>query len=157
VGCNVDPLGEVLIRLFPDGFTLLFAPAAALPAPLPRPPFAPLVEVPVVVPAVVDLVVVPPAAGAELPAAEPVPLCASANVLASVSAAAKPMLVNLMVCFLSLVKKEKLPRPDMFRIEASTVCGDPGTARTGSEPTPSPASLPRRSRNQFYSVAIDPP
>ena len=106
MGCNVDPLGEVLIRLFPDGFTLLFAPAAALPAPLPRPPFAPLVEVPVVVPAVVDLVVVPPAAGAELPAAEPVPLCASANVLASVSAAAKPMLVNLMVCFLSLVRRE---------------------------------------------------
>jgi hypothetical protein len=119
VGCNVDPLGEVLIRLFPDGFTLLFAPAAALPAPLP-----------VVVAPVVDPVVVPlaaGAAGAELPPAELVPLCASANVLTSVSAAAKPIVVNFIVSFLSLVTKEKLPRRDRFRVEASTVCGDQGT------------------------------
>jgi hypothetical protein len=80
VGVNVEPLGEGLIRLFPDGFRPLFAPAAALPAPLPRPPFAPLVEVPVVIPFVDDPVVVPLAAGppaAELPPAEPLPLCAT--------------------------------------------------------------------------------
>ena len=32
VGAIVDPLGEVLIKLFPDGFNPLFCAAAALPA-----------------------------------------------------------------------------------------------------------------------------
>jgi hypothetical protein len=111
-GAKVDPLGEGLIRLFPDGFRPLFAPAAALPAPLLRPPLAPFVEVPVV-PLLVDPVVVPLAAGApaaELPLAEPLPLCASANVLESASAAATPILINLMVSFLSVMTKGKLLR-----------------------------------------------
>jgi hypothetical protein len=84
-----------LIALFPDGFRPLFAPAAALPAPLLGVPAA---EAPVVVPLTDDPVVVP-VAGApvvEVVPAEPVPLCASANVLASVSAAANPRLVSLM-------------------------------------------------------------
>ena len=109
-GAKVDPLGEGLIRLFPDGFRPLFAPAAALPAPLL--PLAPFVEVPVV-PPFVDPVVVPLAAGApaaELPLAEPLPLCASANVLESASAAATPIHINLMVSFLSLMTKGKLLR-----------------------------------------------
>jgi hypothetical protein len=92
-GVSVDPLGEVFIKLFPEGFKPLLAPAAALPA-------LPLVEDPVVVPFVDDPVVVPLAAGApaaELPPAEPLPLCARANVLESASAAANPMLVSLMV------------------------------------------------------------
>jgi hypothetical protein len=100
-----------LIRLFPDGFRPLFAPAAALPAPLLRPPLAPFVEVPVV-PLFVDPVVVPLAAdapAAELPLA-PLPLCASANVLESASAAASPIHINLMVSFLSLMTKGKLLR-----------------------------------------------
>jgi hypothetical protein len=32
VGASVDPLGDGLIRLLPDGFARLFAPAAAPPA-----------------------------------------------------------------------------------------------------------------------------
>jgi hypothetical protein len=32
VGPIVDPLGDVLIKLFPDGFCPLFCVAAALPA-----------------------------------------------------------------------------------------------------------------------------
>ena len=106
-GVNVDPLGEVFIKLFPEGFRLLFAPAAALPAPLLRPPLAPFVEVPVV-PLFVDPVVVPLAAGApaaELPLAEPLPLCASANVPESTNAAATPIPINLMVSFLSVIRR----------------------------------------------------
>jgi hypothetical protein len=97
VGVNVDPLGEVLMAGFPDGFRPLFAPAAALPALLP------VVEVPVVVPFVDEPVVVPLAAGppaAELPPAEPAPLCANANVLVSARAAANPIVVSLMFSFL---------------------------------------------------------
>ena len=111
-GAKVDPLGEVLIRLFPDGFRPLFAPATALPAPLLTPPFAPFAELPVV-PLFVDPVVVPFAAGApaaELALPEPLPLCASANVLEIASAAATPILINLMASFLSLMTKGKPPR-----------------------------------------------
>jgi hypothetical protein len=99
VGLNVDPLGEGLIRLFPDGFRLLFAPALALPAPLLMPPL----EVTVAVPLIVDPVVVRLVAGpiaAELPAAELLPLWANANVPASVITAAKPKLENFMASFL---------------------------------------------------------
>jgi len=32
VGAIVDPLGDVLIKLFPEGFRPLFCAAAALPA-----------------------------------------------------------------------------------------------------------------------------
>jgi hypothetical protein len=53
----------------------------------------PVVVPPMLVPPVVD----PP--GAVLPPAEPVPVCASANVLESVNAAAKPMLTSFMVSF----------------------------------------------------------
>jgi hypothetical protein len=101
-----------LIALFPDGFRALFAPAAALPAPLLG---MPVVEVPVVVP-LTDDPVVAPVAGApvvELAPAEPVPLCASANVLVSVSAAANPRLVSLMGASF-LMRKDKRPRRDMF-------------------------------------------
>ena len=84
------------MRLLPDGLYWLLAPAAALPALL----FAPLVELPVVVlfvdePVVVPLAADPPAL--ELPPAEPPPLWANANVLASASAAANPIVTSLMV------------------------------------------------------------
>jgi hypothetical protein len=97
VGVNVDPLGEVLMAGFPDGFRPLFAPAAALPALLPVPP---VVEVPVVVvpfmeePVVVPLAADPPAA--ELPPAAPLLLWANANVLLSARAAANPIVTSLM-------------------------------------------------------------
>lgn len=57
-GDSVDPLGDGLIKLLPEGLAALFLPAAALPALLP---------IPVVVP-------VPPVdVPAELPAAAPAP------------------------------------------------------------------------------------
>jgi hypothetical protein len=101
-GVNVDPLGEGLIKVFPDGFRALFAPAAALPAPVPMPLVELSVELPGVVvdgrvvdgPVVPSLVVDPPV---EL---EPVPVCASANVLANVNAAANPILMSFMMPFL---------------------------------------------------------
>lgn len=81
---------------------MLFAPAAALPAPVLMPVVEVSVELPGVVlltdgPVVVPLVADPPVAA--LPPV-PVPVCASANVLASVSAAANPMLVSFMTSFL---------------------------------------------------------
>jgi len=72
----------------PDGFTALFAPAAALPALPPRPPLAVLAVVDPLVPVVLPLEVDPPAAA---PPVEPVPLCAKANELVSTSAVASPM------------------------------------------------------------------
>ena len=104
-GVSVDPLGEGLIRLLPDGFTALFAPAVALPALLFRlVPADPPSEVPAVVPVVADPVVVPLVADppAAAPPADPLPLWAKATVLESASAAASPMLVNFMMSFLLL-------------------------------------------------------
>jgi hypothetical protein len=124
VGINVEPLGDGLIRLFPDGFRLLFAPAAALPAPVLRPPFVLPAEDPAVVPFMVDPVLVPLVAGPtapELPPAEMLPLWASANVLVSVSAKARPMLVSLMAYILPWVGgKPVAPR---YVPDASIVIG----------------------------------
>lgn len=103
-GVSVDPLGEGLIRLLPDGFKPLFAPAAALPALVFMPvPVEVPGEAPVVVPVMDDPVVVPPVADppAAAPPAEP-PLWAKAAVLESASAAASPMLVNFMMIILLL-------------------------------------------------------
>jgi hypothetical protein len=97
LGPTVDPLGDVFMRLLPDGLYWLLAPAAALPALLFAPP---VVGPPVVVPLVDEPVVVPLAAdppALELPPAEPLPLCANANVLVSASAAANPIVTSLMV------------------------------------------------------------
>jgi hypothetical protein len=84
----------VLIKLLPDGFWPLLAPAAALPALVPTPP---LVALPVVVPFVEEVVPVaadPPVA--ELAPAE-LPACANAKVLVSASAAANPIVVSFMI------------------------------------------------------------
>jgi hypothetical protein len=82
VGVNVEPLGEGLRSVFPDGFSPLFRPAAALPALLFMPVSAvPPVALPVVVPPVEDPAVVPLVAAppvAEPPPAEPPLDCASA-------------------------------------------------------------------------------
>jgi hypothetical protein len=87
LGPTVDPLGDELIRLLPEGLPALLAPAVALPAlVLAEPaPAAPLM--PVVVPLVVDPV-------AEAPPVEP-PACAKAVLLAKASAAANPIVANL--------------------------------------------------------------
>ena len=81
-GAMVEPLGDGLIRVFPDGFSPLFCPATALPALLVMPvPVAAPVALPDVIPVVEDpvvglLVAAPPVA--ELPLAEPPLDCASA-------------------------------------------------------------------------------
>jgi hypothetical protein len=85
------------MKLLPDGFEPLLAPAAALPAMLVPllvevPVVAPLVEGPVVTPDVAD----PPVAG--LPPAEPL-LWANAKELASASAAARVMVMSRMIVF----------------------------------------------------------
>jgi hypothetical protein len=101
-GVSVDPLGEGLIRLLPDGFKLLFAPPVALPAPVVMPLFRPPPvvvprEVPMVVPFMDEPVVVPLVAD---PPAEPAPVWAKATLLERASAAASPMRVNLMMIFM---------------------------------------------------------
>jgi hypothetical protein len=78
---------------------VLFAPAAELPALLPRLLDGLPVVVPVDEPVVpIDEPVVVPVA-VEPPPAEPVPLCAKASVLVSASAVANPILVSLMICY----------------------------------------------------------
>jgi hypothetical protein len=105
------------MRLFPDGFRVLLAPAAALPAVLPRlldglpvpvvvpvdEPVVPIDEpvVPVGEPVVVPVAVEPPAV--DPPPAEPAPLCAMASVLVSASAVANPIAASLDLMILSLV------------------------------------------------------
>jgi hypothetical protein len=93
-----------LIRLFPDGFLALFAPAAAPPALLPP---APLIDDPVVVdgaPAVEPLPEGEPAAPvpADPPPAPPAPAWANARVFESANAVANAIVVSFMiVSFLS--------------------------------------------------------
>jgi hypothetical protein len=97
----VDPLGDVLMKLLPEGFCALFAPAVLLPALVltdaPAPGVVPLM--PVVVPLdVVPLDVVPvdaaPVDVVPVPPAE-VPLCAKAHAFTNASAAANPSVVIL--------------------------------------------------------------
>jgi hypothetical protein len=103
-GVSVDPLGEGLTRLLPDGFKLLLAPPVALPAPVVIPLFRPPPvvapgEVPMVVPFMDEPVVVPLVAD---PPAEPAPVWARATLPERASTAASPMLVNFMMIFLLL-------------------------------------------------------
>ncbi|NOJ39004.1 hypothetical protein [Bradyrhizobium australiense] len=86
--------------MFPDGFTGLFRPAAALPASLVMPvvefPPAPL---PAVVPLVEDPAA-PPAAAPPVPELPPAPLppaCARAKVLVIASAMANPIVASFMI------------------------------------------------------------
>ncbi|WP_334516492.1 hypothetical protein [Bradyrhizobium sp. AZCC 1693] len=102
-------------RLFPDGFSPLFRPAAALPALLVMPVSAlPVVALPVVVPlvegpVVVLLVAAPPVA--ELPPAEPPVDCASAQVPVNASAVANPNVASFMIApFLGLRRGKRGPR-----------------------------------------------
>jgi hypothetical protein len=100
-GVKVEPLGEGLRSVFPDGFTPLFRAAAALPALLFMPVSAvPPVALPVVVPVVEDPVVVllvaaPPVA--ELPPVAPPLDCARAQVPVKTSAVANPNVASFMI------------------------------------------------------------
>lgn len=104
-GVNVEPLGEGLRSVFPDGFSPLFRPAAALPALLLMPvpgsvPVALPVALPVVVPPVEDPVVAPLVAAppvAELPPVEPPVDCASAQVPVNANAVANAKVASFMI------------------------------------------------------------
>ena len=87
IGASVDPLGEVLIKLLPDGLNALLAPAAMLPALLPSPL---LVAAPVVDP--LRPVVLPLD-----PVTPIVPLWACAAAPASASAVISASEVSLMI------------------------------------------------------------
>jgi hypothetical protein len=85
------------MKLLPDGFRMLLAPAAPPPAlrlglalgEVPADPVVPPIEDPVVTPLVADP-----------PAAEPVPVCAKATLLVTAKAAANPILTSFMMIFL---------------------------------------------------------
>lgn len=100
VGNNVDPLGEVLIEVLPEGLKKLFAPAAALPArllvPL-RPSVVLLVDKGTVV-----LLVAEAKAGA-LAAAEPAPVCATAQLPDATRAVARMIAAGVM-CFFQMLE-----------------------------------------------------
>jgi hypothetical protein len=99
-GVRVEPLGEGLIWVLPDGFSPLARPAAALPASFDMPVFGAPVELPVVVPLTEDPAVVPVAAAppaAEPPPAEPLPDCASARLPVKTSAVANPNVASFMI------------------------------------------------------------
>jgi hypothetical protein len=94
----------------PEGFKLLFAPAAALPAPVERPPLTllpvvwPLGEVPVVVPLEGGA---PVAAG---PPAAPLLLCASADPPTNASAAANPIVISRMLLSFAVLQRRTSAR-----------------------------------------------
>ena len=87
----VDPLGEVLMKLLPEGFKVLFAPAAALPASVLTPP------TPVVIPLMDDPVFAEPDAGAPaFVAGGEVPVCANAHSLDTARAVASRIVPSFM-------------------------------------------------------------
>ena len=106
MGVSVDPLGEALgPSVLPDGLWVLVGPVTGLP-------FVDPAVLPVVVPFVDEPVVVPLATGApaaELPLAEPVPLCASANEPVSANVAASAIVANFIVVSLVRLTKDNLP------------------------------------------------
>jgi len=84
---------------------VLFAPAAELPALLPRLLGGLPVVVPVDEPVVpIDEPVVVPVA-VEPPPAEPAPLCAKASVLVSANAVANPIVISLMIVIPHLLRQ----------------------------------------------------
>jgi hypothetical protein len=84
-GVNVDPLGDVLMLLLPEGFMLLLAPAVTPPA----------------LPVVVELLPAPVPVAVPVPAPAPAPApAAKAIVLESASAVANTIVMTFMNRFL---------------------------------------------------------
>jgi hypothetical protein len=112
VGPTVDPLGDGFIRLLPDGFSVLLAPADEPPAlkfedPVPACPVVPLFIDPLGGAAPTPAVpLAPPLAPAPAPPAPP-PLCANATVLVSASAAASNVTFIFIPVSLSAVVGEQ--------------------------------------------------
>jgi hypothetical protein len=105
----VDPLGEVLMKLLPEGLKVLFAPAAALPASVLTPP------TPIVIPLMAPVFAEPDAGAPEFvpgrPAAEfvpgrEVPVCASAHSLDTARAVASRIVPSFMRHLLLLGPKK---------------------------------------------------
>jgi hypothetical protein len=97
----VDPLGEVLMKLLPEGFDVLFAPAAALPASVLTPP------TPAVIPLRDDPVFLEPDAGTPaFVAGREVPVCASAHSLDTARAVANRIVPSFMRHLLLLGPKK---------------------------------------------------
>jgi hypothetical protein len=122
VGPNVDPLGDGLIRLLPDGFAALLAPALAPPAL--KLPGAVAPDGAVLCPVVVPLDIDPLGGAAPTPAVPPVPapaapppLWANASVLVNASAVANPSVVAFIFIVVSLAVfiGDKLSSRHMFR------------------------------------------
>lgn len=101
-GVNVDPLGDGLIKLLPEGLAALFLPAAALPALLPIPVVVPVppVDVPAEPPVAAPAPAPPPAPPAPPPAPPPPPPpAANAQDPDTARAVAKMIAVTFMVSF----------------------------------------------------------
>jgi hypothetical protein len=96
----VDPLGEVLMKLLPEGLRALLAPAVLLPALVLVLPDTPAPGVVPLMPVVAPLDVVPldvvPLALVPVPPAE-APPCAKANAFVKTSAAANPSVAIFIV------------------------------------------------------------
>jgi hypothetical protein len=96
----VDPLGEVLMKLLPEGLKVLFAPAAALPASVLTPP------TPVVIPLMAPVFAEPDAGAPEFVAGREVPVCASAHSLDTARAVASRIVPSFMRHLLLLGPKK---------------------------------------------------
>ena len=94
-GVRVEPLGDGLMWVLPDGLSPLARPAAALPASFDMPLLGAVVELPVVVPPGEDPAVVPVAAAP--PPADPPLDCARAKPPVTVIEAAKANVANFMI------------------------------------------------------------
>jgi hypothetical protein len=86
----VDPLGEVLMKLLPEGLRVLFAPAAALPASVLTPPTS------VVIPLMAAVFAEPGAGAPEFVPGREVPVCASAHSLDTARAVASRIVPSFM-------------------------------------------------------------
>jgi hypothetical protein len=97
----VDPLGEVLMKLLPEGLKVLFAPAAALPASVLTPPTT--VVIPLTAPVFAEpgggapaAEFVPGRPAAEFMPGREVPVCASAHSLDTARAVASRIIPSFM-------------------------------------------------------------
>jgi hypothetical protein len=132
-GASVEPLGEGLRWVFPDGFTALFRPAAALPASLLMPVLGLVpVALPVVVPPVEDPAVAPPVAVPpvpEPPPAEPPLDCANAKLLVKTSAVANPSVASFMIAPFCCIGSKRGPPAQRSCLPITVRCCSVDVAR----------------------------
>jgi hypothetical protein len=151
-GASVEPLGEGLMWVFPDGFTVLLRPAAALPALLGTPvlevlPAAlPVVVPPVEEPAVAPLVAAPPVP--ELPPDAPPLDCASAKLLVTANAVASPSVVSFMIApFPRHIRRNTMRAQAFLRAQSQIVAVPRGIPRSKQA-----RDLPRKDRKTAIAI-----